>query len=218
MPTHWAVTAATYPLCTRRRCRPLPERENTVKFKMSENSLFAVLLRSPWWISFVLVAVIALISRALLPREYFVFGALGGFPIFVVGCIAAWRQLRAPSKAKVSQMLDSVQGMHWNAFSQALTHAWVTQGYDVNVASKGVVDLRLAKDGKTFLVSARRWKAATHGVEPLRELYTAMQTQDAQGAIYIAAQGSVSENAALFARDHGITLLQGPALAALLLG
>ena len=32
---------------------------------MSENSLFALLLRSPWWISFVLVACVALISKAL---------------------------------------------------------------------------------------------------------------------------------------------------------
>jgi restriction system protein len=185
---------------------------------MSENSLFAVLLRSPWWISFVLVACIVLASKALLPKEYFAVGALGSFPLFVVGCMAAWRQLRAPSAAKVGQMLDTVQAMSWGAFSQALTHAWVGQGYDVNVASKGAVDLRLSKDGQTVLVNARRWKAATHGVEPLRELYNAVQAHNAQGAIYIAAQGSVSENAALFARDHGITLLQGPALAAMLLG
>ena len=189
-----------------------------MKFKIPENSLFALLLRSPWWISFVLVAGIALVSRALLPAEYFVLGALSSFPIFVVGCMAAWRQLRAPSAAKVHQMLDSTQSMPWSAFSQALTHAWVGQGFDVNVASKGPVDLRLTKGEHTILVSAKRWKAATHGIEPLRELYNAVQAQNAQGAIYVAGQGSVSESAALFARDHGITLAQGPALAALLLG
>lgn len=185
---------------------------------MSENSLFALLLRSPWWISFVLVACVALVSKALLPAEYFIYGALGGFPIFVVGCIAAWRQLRAPSAAKVQQMLDTTQAMSWGAFSQALTHAWVGQGYDVNIASNGAVDLRLTKNGQTTLVSAKRWKAATHGVEPLRELYSAVQAQSAQGGIYIAGQGSVSETAALFARDHGIAIVQGPVLAALLLG
>ena len=185
---------------------------------MSENSLFAVLLRSPWWISFVLVACVALISKALLPSEYFIYGALGGFPIFVVGCIAAWRQLRAPSAAKVQTMLDQAQAMPWAKFSQALTRAWAGQGYGVNVASKGAVDLRLTRNGQTTLVSAKRWKAATHGVEPLRELYSAMQAENAQGGIYVAGQGTVSETAALFARDHGITILQGPALAVLLLG
>lgn len=185
---------------------------------MSENSLFALLLRSPWWISFVLVACVALISKALLPSEYFIYGALGGFPIFVVGCIAAWRQLRAPSAAKVQTMLDQTQAMPWAKFSQALTRAWAGQGYGVNAPSKGAVDLRLTRNGQTTLVSAKRWKAATHGVEPLRELYSAMQAENAQGGIYVAGQGTVSETAALFARDHGITILQGPALAVLLLG
>ena len=96
--------------------------------------------------------------------------------------------------------------------------AWAGQGYGVNVASKGAVDLRLTQNGQTTLVSAKRWKAATHGVEPLRELYSAMQAENAQGGIYVAGQGTVSETAALFARDHGITILQGPALAVLLLG
>ena len=67
---------------------------------MAEKSLFAVLLRSPWWISFVVVGLITLASGVLLPKEYFVVGALSGFPIFVVGCIAAWKQLRAPSHAR----------------------------------------------------------------------------------------------------------------------
>ena len=185
---------------------------------MPPNSLFAVLLRSPWWISFALVGLIALVAFALLPAQYAVVGALGGLPIFVVGCLAAWRQLRAPSAAKVQTMLDQAQAMPWAKFSQALTRAWAGQGYGVNAPSKGAVDLRLTQNGQTTLVSAKRWKAATHGVEPLRELYSAMQAENAQGGIYVAGQGTVSESAALFARDHGITILQGPALAVLLLG
>jgi restriction system protein len=34
-----------------------------------EKSLFAVLLRSPWWISFAVAGVITLASGALLPKE-----------------------------------------------------------------------------------------------------------------------------------------------------
>jgi restriction system protein len=40
-----------------------------VKFKMAEKSLFALLLRSPWWISFVVVGLIVLAAGALLPAE-----------------------------------------------------------------------------------------------------------------------------------------------------
>ena len=141
-----------------------------MKFKMAEKSLFAVLLRSPWWISFGVVGLITLASGVLLPKEYFVVGALAGFPIFVVGCIAAWRQLRAPSPAKVAEMLDAVNSMPWRSFADTLESAWTREGCTVErLKPGGAADMALILGGKTTLVSARRWKAATHGVEPLRE-------------------------------------------------
>lgn len=186
---------------------------------MAEKSLFAMLLRSPWWVSFVVVGIIVLVAGALLPKEYFAVGALAGFPIAVVGCVAAWRQLRAPSPAKVADMLSAVASMPWRNFADTLTAAWTRAGYTVErLPGNGAADLRLTQNGQTTLVSARRWKAATHGVEPLRELHTAMQAQDAGGCLYIATHGQLSDNARSFAREHGITLLQGDAVAALLLG
>ena len=95
-----------------------------MKFSMAEKSLFAVLLRSPLWISFVVVGLITLASCVLLPKEYFGVGALSGFPIFVVGCIAAWKQLRAPSPTRVAQTLQAVQTMPWRGFADTLAAAW----------------------------------------------------------------------------------------------
>lgn len=186
---------------------------------MAEKSLFAMLLRSPWWISFVVVGVIVLAAGALLPREYFIVGALAGFPIFVVGCIAAWKQLRAPNPARVAEMLDAVGSMPWRNFADTLASAWVRAGYSVEriASSNAGADMRLTQGGKTTLVSARRWKAATHGVEPLRELLTAMQAGDAQAGVYVAALGQVSDNARAFASEHAIVVLQGDAVAQLLL-
>lgn len=190
-----------------------------VKFKMAEKSLFAVLLRSPWWISFVVVGLIVLAAGALLPKEYFVVGALAGFPIFVVGCIAAWKQLRAPNPARVAEMLEAVASMPWRSFADTLATAWTRAGYTVerlNGNNTGA-DMRLTLGGKTTLVSAKRWKAATHGVEPLRELQAAMAVADAPAGVYVAALGQVSDNARIYARDHGIVVLQGDAVAQLLL-
>ena len=191
-----------------------------MKFKMSENSLFAVLLRSPWWISFVVVGLITLAAGAFLPKEYFVVGALAGFPIFVVGCMAAWKQLRAPNPAKVAEMLDAVASMPWRSFADTLATAWERAGYTVerlNADGNNAADMRLTLGGKTTLVSAKRWKAATHGVEPLRELQAAMAAADASAGVYVAALGQVSDNARIYARDHGIVVLQGDAVAQLLL-
>ena len=191
-----------------------------MKFKMSENSLFAVLLRSPWWISFVVVGLITLAAGAFLPKEYFVVGALAGFPIFVVGCMAAWKQLRAPNPAKVAEMLDAVASMPWRSFADTLATAWERAGYTVErltADGNNAADMRLTLGGKTTLVSAKRWKAATHGVEPLRELQAAMAAADASAGVYVAALGQVSDNARVYARDHGIVVLQGDAVAQLLL-
>lgn len=67
------------------------------------------------------------------------------------------------------------------------------------------------------LVAARRYKAATHGVEPLRELQAEVQRQGARAGVYVALQGAVSEQARGFARDNALALLEGDALATLLL-
>ena len=184
---------------------------------MAEKSLFAVLLRSPWWISFVVVGLITLASGVLLPKDYFVVGALSGFPIFVVGCIAAWKQLRAPSPTRVAQTLQAVQTMPWRGFADTLAAAWRQGGFEVQPLNSGAADFCLTKGGSTTLVSARRWKAATHGVEPLRDLRTAMEQRGASAGLYVLAQGSLSDNARLYARDNGITIVQDNALAALLL-
>ena len=66
-----------------------------MKLKIAPNSLFAVLLRSPWWASLGIAVALALLMRLLLPKEYAVAGMLGAFPFVVIAAIAAWKQLRA---------------------------------------------------------------------------------------------------------------------------
>lgn len=186
---------------------------------MSPNSLFAILLRSPWWISFALVGLFSLAAAAVLPREYLFAGILGTFPFFAVGCVAAWRQWRAPSAARMAAAHAQIESLPWRGFADALEAAWRTSGHTVErLAPGGAADFVLTKDGHTQLASARRWKAATHGVEPLRELHAAMQARGTQVGLYLLAQGSLSDNARVFARDHGITVVQGDALALLFLG
>ena len=189
-----------------------------MKFKMAPNSLFAILLRSPWWISFIVAGAIIAASIAWLPARFAIYGAIGGLPIAGVGLVAAWRQLRAPSAVQISANVDAALAMPWREFSKALENAWQQAGYRVERV-EGAADLRLIEKGKSDqapLVSARRWKAASHGAEPLRQLHAAMQAQSADAGIYIAAQGAITEQAQTFARDHNLTLLPASALAQLL--
>lgn len=185
---------------------------------MSDKSLFAILLRSPWWISFAVAGLVALLARLVLPANMVVFGVLAGFPFVVVGGIAAWRQFHAPSSAKVAAILDTAAAMSWREFSACLEEAFRRDGCLVQPLQGVGADFVAAKVGSHALVSGKRWKAAKHGVEPLRELDAARQAHgEAREAIYVAL-GGLSDNALRFAAEHHIRILQGAALAQLLQG
>jgi restriction system protein len=186
-----------------------------VKFKMARNSLFAVLLRSPWWISVVLVLVISLASAALLPAQYVPFGVMGGFPFMVIAVIAAYRQLRAPSAAVVARTLEALGTMSWSDFAQALQSAYQAQGYTVTRLQGDGADLQLSKDGRTTLVCAKRWKAVNQGVEAVRALALARSREDASHALFVSL-ADLGDNARRFADKNQIEVLGGVALAVLL--
>lgn len=185
-----------------------------MKLKMAPNSVFAILLRSPWWISFVLSLAVMAASRALLPDAYWLFGAMGGVPFLGVGFVALYRQLRAPSARRVEAIVQAVSAMGWRDFSAALEQAYTRDGFTVQRLD-GAADLALIKDGRTTLVSARRWKAARQGEEALAALRGAMQARDASECICIAL-GELSANAQRYARDHQVQLMQAAPLALLL--
>lgn len=185
-----------------------------MQFKISENSLFAHLLRSPWWISLAISLALILITRFVLPVAYAVYGYSISLPFIVITAMALWKQRDVPSAARVEATLEAVRAMSWREFSQLVEQALQRDGYLVTPTS-GAADFNLVKARRTVLLCAKRWKAATHGVEPLRELYAARRAQEANEAIYIAL-GGLSDNALRFASDHRITLMQGPELARLL--
>ena len=184
---------------------------------MSQNSLFAILLRSPWWVSFVVAGLIGIGASMLLPDPYKLAGALGSLPLVGVGCLAAWRQLRAPSAAQADGALAIAVAQPWRDFADTLQRAWQAGGTQVELLPGPGADLRLTQGGSVTLVNARRWKAATHGAEPLRQLAAAMQAEGAKDGVYVLAQGVLSDSARLLARDSGIVVLQGAGLAQLLL-
>ena len=123
-----------------------------MKLKMSDRSLFAILLRSPWWVSFALVAAFVLASSALLPTPYIAYGVMGGFPFFVIGVMAAWRQWRAPSPADVADVLARVGAMSWPDFSTAVENAYQRQGYATE-ACQAVIEYGFKEMGLPRLIN-----------------------------------------------------------------
>jgi restriction system protein len=186
-----------------------------LKLKMAENSLFAILLRSPWWASLGIALGLALLMRLLLPEQYAVAGMLGSFPFVVIAAMAAWKQLRAPSAAQVSQTLERLQAMSSFEFGDALELAFRAQGHEVRRVDVPGADLELTLGPRRTVVAFKRWKAATVGVEALRELHAAQLRLEADASLYLAA-GTVSEKAIDFARESRVQLMGLPELAQLL--
>ena len=186
-----------------------------MKFRMAENSLFAVLLRSPWWASMAIAGVLALLAAALLPASYRLVGVVSALPFVVIGALAARRQWRLPSAAQAAQTLQAVARMSWSEFAPRLEDALQRQGYTVRRGSGAVVDFELERQGRRTLVSARRWKSARIGLEALRALQAEREKNDASDALYVCL-GELTDSARPYAVERGITVWQAADLARVL--
>ena len=179
-----------------------------MKFKMAPNSLFAILLRNPWWMSFALAGAISMICAALLPKNLVVFGVLGTIPFWVTGGVALSRQWNAPSAAALQAETERLAGLSWVVFSKELQAKFEKQGFQVErLAGKAgeTADFRLSKAGQTTLVAAKRYKAASHGIEPLQALVAQQVALGADKAMYVCL-GGLSEQAEAFARENSVTV------------
>jgi restriction system protein len=191
-----------------------------MNFKIREKSVFAIMLRSPWWMSAGVAVVFASVAAALMPAQYVPFGVMSATPFVVIAGMVLWRGRNAPDPQRVQAALAQAAAMPWRSFAAAIEKAFVAKGYAVIMLasdqSNSGADLRLEKNDQITLVSAKRWKAATHGTEPLRELVAAMDKQAAQHCVYVSL-GAVTDQAASFAKERGIDLLFGDRLGALLM-
>ena len=183
-----------------------------MNLQMSKDSLFAILLRSPWWVSIAIAAVLysaaALWLPVLLPGFYAIFVAL---PFLVIAAYTGWQQLRTPGAARVAATLAALRAMSWDDFSAAIEDAFRRDGYGVSRLDGAQADFELTRAGRVTLVGCKRWKVARTGIEPLRELDAAKHAREAHECIYIAA-GELTDNARAFAAATKMQLLHGTEL------
>jgi restriction system protein len=177
-----------------------------------ELGFFAVLLRSPWWVSLLVAALLALLAAAWLPDGYRTVGALSAMPFVVISAIAARRQWRLPSAKQIDQTLDALGTMGWPQFAAVLEQAFQRDGYTVTRGRSDAFDFELERQGRVMLVAARRWKSARTGLELLRSLQGAREHKEAADALLISL-GELTANAKPFAAEHRIAVWQAAELA-----
>jgi restriction system protein len=189
---------------------------------MAENSLFAILLRARWSISLAIAAALVLLSFVLLPDTFRLIGIVAALPFIVIGAIALRRQWGRPGAAQVARITEAAGAMAWQAFAALLESSFRRDGCTIVRSNVEAFDFELERPGtehagRKVLVSARRWKAARTGIEPLRALQAEREARGASGAIYVCIN-EVSEGARRFADEKGITIWQAGEVAHALQG
>lgn len=115
----------------------------------------------------------------------------------------------------------ALSNVSWRQFEALVSEAFRRRGYSVRATGSGMpdgaVDLTLKKDGDTFLVQCKQWRAGRVGVSTPRELYDVMASRSAAGG-FVLTSGIFTDEARAFVRGKNIELIDGKALLALIGG
>jgi restriction system protein len=145
--------------------------------------------------------------------------------IFLVGAAlsALGRYKRHASHKRVVASPDrrALSNISWRQFEALVSKAFRRRGYSVRGTGSGIpdgaADLTLKKDGQTYLVQCKQWRAARVGVNTPRELYDVMASRSAVGG-FVLTSGIFTDEARAFARSKNIELMDGKMLIALIGG
>ena len=190
----------------------------------------------PWWVS----AAIALIGYVaithVLPSLFIDFPVMGpiihqalqnhsqsfGIIFAVIFLIPAG--LSFFNRARKKQLLDrqkdieSIRSLSWREFEELVAEAFRREGYTVTentyAGADGGVDIRLRREGKSYLVQCKNWRKQKVGVAIVREMYGVMVSEAAQ-KVFIVCSGRFTVEAEQFAKGKPIILVDGDALTAM---
>ncbi|MGH1360298.1 MAG: restriction endonuclease [Burkholderiaceae bacterium] len=182
---------------------------------MAENSLFAMLMRAPWWASLGIASALVALSFAILPTDYVVFGLAAAVPFIVIAVLVLWKLAKQPRAAVVEAIDQRVRGLNAKAFGAELTQGFESTGHIVQAVKSDSVDLVVTKGWRVTVVSFRKWKAAHVGADPLKALFEARDQHEANGAMAVVL-GDLSAPAAKFAEANNIQILRAEDLALIL--
>jgi restriction system protein len=206
------------------------------------DALMGLIALLPWWAGLLLAAVGYVVLHAYAAAPIDTAGMRPGqmaVPIMLKGVAAAMQYVwpiacivgaatSAWQRHSRKQLLEDTRqrgashitnGLTWQEFEQLIGEAFRQQGWGVQETggggADGGVDLRLTnKDGESWLVQCKQWRAYRVGIEVVRELYGAMAAEGATGG-FVVTSGRFTEEAKAFARGRNVKLLEGDAVGAL---
>lgn len=135
--------------------------------------------------------------------------------VFLFGAIAAFfrrkKREKLVSRVRTNHRPDPFNSVSWHDFELLVGQYYKENGYKVvetGGVADGGIDLRLKKEGETYLVQCKHWKTGKVPVAVVRELYGAMAAEGAAGA-FVVTSGRFTADAEAFARGKNIELVDG---------
>lgn len=194
-----------------------------------QSGLTALLVALPWWVS-VTLAVIAYVALAygapslnlsnpfLQPIAKITAPLLALPAALLLLALAVASALAALYRRRLldrQRDLESLRQTTWQDFERLVGEVYRRQGYRVvetgGGGADGGIDLKLIKDGETWLVQCKRWRQEKVGVKVARELFGVVAAEKATGGILITTSG-FTPDATGFAQDKPLKLMDGVAL------
>lgn len=148
-----------------------------------------------------------LFGQYLVPAVFLI----GGFLSF----LGALKRKALVNKVRKSEKSDPFNSISWHDFELLVGQYYKENGYKVvetGGVADGGIDLRLTREGETYLVQCKHWKTGKVPVTVVRELYGAMAAEGAAGA-FVVTSGKFTADAEAFARGKNIELVDGRLLA-----
>ena len=194
-----------------------------------QSGLADLLVVLPWWVSVLLAGgsygLLAWVAPRLEIANPFLqpiakttaplLAPLLALAFLAVAAVSALMARRRRKLLDGQRDLDGLRQATWQDFERLVGEVYRRQGYRVvetgGGGADGGVDLRLIKDGETWLVQCKRWRQEKVGVKVARELFGVVASERATGGILITTSTFTAE-AESFGRGKPLRLIAGEEL------
>lgn len=141
--------------------------------------------------------------------------AAAALVVLLVLSVLARRNRRRPPARPTGAGPAAVAALSWIEFERLLGEYFRGRGFTIVESQRGAdggVDLKLAKDGQSVLVHAKRWLMRDVSVQVVREMHGLVRNRSRTRGVVVASGGFTPE-ARRFAAQTRIELVDGSSLA-----
>lgn len=189
--------------------------------------LLEQLARAPWWVSVVLAVVVYVGVGNVLPSVVDGGPAFGPIVDVVSGlawlfaglfllpaALSALRVWRGRRMLAGTRTKEEMRALGWDEFEELIEAHYRSRGFSVQreggAGPDGGVDVRIEKDGETYLVQCKQWRERQVGVKVVRELLGVVAREQATGGQatggIVVTAGSFTPDAEEFAKPSQVAM------------